>query len=123
MIPTDIFNHYLYNYLDEDILEEIPDNFGIELNFSGVKEQGVFTMGLHYHDSTNIDFHIEASGKNTKELIQNLDLNLQKLQDEKEHKYEDLEEEYYRLLDDYNALETEHNILLETIHSALGKLK
>lgn len=118
----DLLDQYAYSNLDEDILEDIPDNFGIDLNFSGVKEKGVFTMGLHYHDSQGADFGVEASGKTTKELINNLDINLKKIEEDQEGPdYKELYDRYVKLYDEYESLKNDHEFLLETLYAAMGK--
>lgn len=120
----DLIDHYTYTHLDEDLLKDIPDNFGIDLNFSGVKENGVFTMGVHYHDSQGADFGVEASGKTTKELIDNLDINLEKIEKGQEGpNYEELYNKYVNLYDEYESLKNDHEFLLETLYAAMGKRK
>lgn len=111
----DLFKNFIdLKEENEDILAEIPNNFGMELNFSGVKENDIFSMGVHYHDSDNENFNIEAKGKNSEELINNLIINFSKAtflnnrnQENKEH------EAYYKLFEDYSELEKDYNEMFQ----------
>lgn len=128
---TNLFNNINFDSIDEsELIEEIPNNFGMELNFSGIKENDIFSMGINYHDSEGGKFNIEAKGKNTEELLENLILKFSKInniydkneeEDNEEYykqcyeelneDYDDLIEDYYKIINDYDKLNDEYHKL------------
>ncbi len=124
MTIKDLFKENLFADFDkDDILADIPNSFGMELNFSGIKENDIFSMGVHYHDSDNEDFNIEAKGKNTEELINNLIINFSKMTFKEEkikeneiydklfEDYQQLNDDYYDMMNEYENLEAEYERL------------
>lgn len=112
---------------EENFLEELPNHFGMKLNLSGVKEDGVFSVGIHYCDSEGGEFNVEAEGANEEDLINSLIVNFAKIpphpginnnRNEKNYnilkdKYDVLMKENQNLKKNYDKLTANYNKLTE----------
>ena len=67
-----LFDNFINADFNDNLLAEIPEGFCMDMQFWGQKKDGIFSINVHYEDSNSEKFDIEAEGRTSDELLDNL---------------------------------------------------